>query len=178
MNFRLGVGTREVRFGLIPNFALGSIADVSSPASPGGDSLVFGVGTVNRRFDVRGVKIGDIGITSPSCGVTGRVTGGITKGQRLDAEGSGNGKGPHRRLVLSGTDSMPSVDTIRLAPRPRSWLSRSFGSREVEEARMFPSPPLPNWKGSDQIKCGIYDAFNAITDDPPRQQPGGTAERL
>lgn len=68
----------SVRLGLVPHFALGSIADVSSPASPGGDSLVFGVGDVNGRFDVRGVEIIDVTQTSPSIRTIGRLTGGVT----------------------------------------------------------------------------------------------------
>jgi hypothetical protein len=78
LKFMLGVGMAEVRLGLIPNLAMGSIADVSGPASPGGDSLVLRVGNVNGWLDVRGVEISDVGITSPSCRVTGRVTKGVT----------------------------------------------------------------------------------------------------
>lgn len=66
LKFMLGVGMAEVRLGLIPNFALGSIADVSGPTSPGGDSLVLRVGNVNGWFDVGRVEVSDIGITSLS----------------------------------------------------------------------------------------------------------------
>jgi len=66
VKFSLRVGVTNVSLGLIPHFALGSIADVSSPTSPGGDSLILRVGDVNGWFDVRGVEISDIGVTSPS----------------------------------------------------------------------------------------------------------------
>lgn len=64
---------------MIPHFALGSRADVSDPASPGGDSLMVRVGNVDGWFDVRGLEIGDVGITSPPRRVMiGRVTGKVT----------------------------------------------------------------------------------------------------
>lgn len=63
----------SVRLGLVPHFALGSIADISNPASAGGDPLVLRMGDVNGWFDVRGVDLRDVGITSPSSRVIGRV---------------------------------------------------------------------------------------------------------
>jgi hypothetical protein len=71
--FCLHVGMTNVRLGVVPHFALGSIADISNPASAGGDPLVLRVGDVNGWFDVRGVEISDVGITSPSSRVIGRV---------------------------------------------------------------------------------------------------------
>lgn len=73
VKFFLCIGMMDVRLGLIPHFALGPVADVSDPASPGGDSLVLRMSNVNGWFNVRGPEIGDIGITSPSRRVTGRV---------------------------------------------------------------------------------------------------------
>lgn len=156
VKFSLWAEMMNVRLGLIPHFALGSIADVSNPASAGGDSLVLRMGDVNGWFEVRGFEISDICVTSPSCGMIVGVTGGATSsvacGQPRDVKrsavewgnGCENGKRAHMRLASSGTDSMPS-EGIRLAPRPRSWLSSRFsGPREVDEGRMLPSPPLPN----------------------------------
>jgi hypothetical protein len=83
-----------VRLRLVPHFALGPVADVSSPASPGGDPLVVRVGDVNGRLDVRGSDISDICVTPPSCRVMGRVvTGGGTDG--------GSASGAKRREPVS-----------------------------------------------------------------------------
>lgn len=78
VNFSLLVGTTNVRFGVIPHFTLGSVADVSGPASPGGDSIVVIMGNVNGWFDVRRPEIGDVGIASPSCRMSTSATGDIT----------------------------------------------------------------------------------------------------
>jgi hypothetical protein len=72
----VGVGKSDVRLRVVPHFALGPIADVSDSTSSGGDPLVLRVDDMDRWFDVRGLEISDIGITSPSCrmgAVTGRV---------------------------------------------------------------------------------------------------------
>jgi len=82
--FSLLVGTADVRLGLVPHFALGPIADVSSPASSSGDSLVLGVNDVDRWFDVGGVEVRDVGVTSPSYRVSSsviRYTFGAVSGQ-------------------------------------------------------------------------------------------------
>jgi hypothetical protein len=55
-----------VRLGLVPHFALGPIANVSSPASASGDSLVLGMNDVDGGFDVRRPETNDAGIASPS----------------------------------------------------------------------------------------------------------------
>lgn len=61
----------------------------------------------------------------------------------------------------SGTVSMPSMDRVRLAPRPRSRLSRFSGPREVDEGRMLPTPPRPNCKEKKRsVKDPVHDAFH------------------
>jgi len=90
--FPLGLGTTDVRFGLVPHFALGPIADVSGPASPGGDPLVLWVGDVNGRLDVRGLDISDVGVTSPS----GRVTVSVKRSVLKDGFNSVTRKDPVR----------------------------------------------------------------------------------
>jgi len=67
--FLLWVGNSDVSFRLVPHFALGPITDVSNPAPSGRDSLVVRMNDVNRRFDVRGRDVRDIGVTSPACRV-------------------------------------------------------------------------------------------------------------
>jgi hypothetical protein len=64
-------GGERVRLGLVPYFALGPITDVSSPASSGGDFLVFRMSDMDGWFDIRGSEIRDVGVTSPSCRVPG-----------------------------------------------------------------------------------------------------------
>ena len=72
-NFSLWLGNTDVRLRLIPHFALGPITDVSDPASSSGDPLVVGVDGVDGWFDIRGLEISDVGVTSPSRRVTGGV---------------------------------------------------------------------------------------------------------
>lgn len=62
----LWVGMTKVRLGMVPHFALGPIADVSNPTSSGGDSLVLWMSNVNGWFEVRGLEISDVSVTSPS----------------------------------------------------------------------------------------------------------------
>jgi len=63
-----------VRFGLVPHFALGPIANVSSPASSGGDSLVVGMNNVDGWLDIRGCDLLNAGVSAPSDGTSSRVT--------------------------------------------------------------------------------------------------------
>lgn len=79
--------------GLIPHFALGSIPDVSSSASTGGDSLVLGVNDMDGRLDVRGSEIRDVGVTSSSRGVNVRMTGSETSGGVRDTNRSATARG-------------------------------------------------------------------------------------
>lgn len=79
VNLCLGVGASEVGFRLIPHFALGPIADVSSSASAGRDSLMLRVDNVDGWFNVRGPGLGDVGITSPPSRVMGVIRMGIFK---------------------------------------------------------------------------------------------------
>jgi len=62
-------GGSDVGLRLVPYFALGPIANVPHPASSGGDSFVVGMSVVDRRFEVRGPKVCDLGVASPSCRV-------------------------------------------------------------------------------------------------------------
>jgi len=61
-----GLGKPDVRFGLVPHFALGPVADVSDPASSGRDLFMLRMSNVNGWLDVRGSEIRDVGITSSS----------------------------------------------------------------------------------------------------------------
>lgn len=167
-NLCLGVGASEMGFRLIPHFALGPITDVTNSASAGRDSLMLRVDNVDGWFNVRGPGLSDISITSPSSRVIGGLTSseiawhsrGRSNSQQLYAKNEWEQRDSHG-WVSSRTDSMPSEGTVRLAPRPRSRLiSRSSGprEREVDEGRILPNPPLPNWKRynnekrSDQLK--------------------------
>jgi hypothetical protein len=74
---------------------------------------------------------------------------------------------------------MPSLGRIRVAPRPRSRLiSRSSGPREVEDERMFPNPPLPNWKRKNNTSARIDQSKSRHIhiDDPIHQQLGGVLD--
>jgi hypothetical protein len=74
VKFRLlVVGKADVRFGLVPHFAMGPITDVSSPTSSSGDFLVLRVDDVNGWFYIRGTEVRDVGVTSPSSGMWGRI---------------------------------------------------------------------------------------------------------
>jgi len=73
VKFSLGVGMFDVRLRLIPHFALGPIANVSNPATPGGDPVVLGMNDMDGWFDVRGPDVSDVGVTSSSCRVVVRV---------------------------------------------------------------------------------------------------------
>ena len=64
-------GGSDVGFRLVPHFFLGPIANVSSPTSSGRDSLMLGMSDVDRWFDVRGPKVCNVGISSPSRRLSG-----------------------------------------------------------------------------------------------------------
>jgi hypothetical protein len=132
-----------VRLGLVPYFALGPITDISNPTASGGNQLVIGMRGMNGWLDVRGPELPDTGETPSNRGPGG---GNSTHSQKCQTICSSiwYGRVAHWR-GHSGTTSMPSVGTMRLAPRPCSWLSLS-PSRDVDEARMLPSPPRPNCK--------------------------------
>ena len=66
-------GGSDVGLRLVPHFALGPIANIPNPASSGGDSFVVGMSVVDRRFKVRGPKVSDLGVASPSCRVSGSI---------------------------------------------------------------------------------------------------------
>jgi len=68
------MGLFVVRLGLVPYFALGPIADVSSSTSPSGDQLVLGMNDVDGWFDVRRPELHDVGVASPSCRMSGSGT--------------------------------------------------------------------------------------------------------
>lgn len=97
----------DVRFGLIPYFALGPVANVSSPTSSGGDSLALGMDDVDRRFDVGGPDFSDVGITSPSSRVV-VVTGGCTAKRSAIALEAVKERKNSRQRVLRDV-----IDTIR-----------------------------------------------------------------
>ena len=51
--------------GLVPHFALGPIANVSSPTSASGDHLVLGMNDMDGGLDVGGPEIRDVGKACP-----------------------------------------------------------------------------------------------------------------
>jgi hypothetical protein len=62
------LGTKwDVGFGLVPHFALGPIANVPDPTSSGGDFLMLGMSDVDGWLDVRGSKLRNVGVSTPSC---------------------------------------------------------------------------------------------------------------
>jgi len=118
LNFPIGLGKTDVRLGLVPHFAVGSIADVASPASPGGDPLMLWVGDVNGRLDVRGLDISDVGVTSPSSRVTVSVNGSVLK---------------------NGIDSVTRKDPVGTPPSFQAYLpvlrtARGRGRTHVAES--------------------------------------------
>jgi len=145
----LRVGALDVRLGLVPHFALGPITNVSSPTSSGRDFLIVGVNDVDGWLEIRGSEFLNAGVTVPSNRTPSKATAHTAKrcqtGQQLHMEYLVVGRVTHEG-ESSGTASVPSPGCVRLAPRPRSWLSRSSGPREVEDGRMLPAPPRPNYK--------------------------------
>lgn len=64
----------EVGFGLVPHFALGPIANIPDPTSSGGDSLMLGMSDMDGWLDVRGSKVRNVGVSTPSRRTSGRLT--------------------------------------------------------------------------------------------------------
>ena len=68
------MGALDVRFGLVPYFALGPITNVSSSTSSGRDPLVVGVNDVDGWLNIKGSELLNAVVTVPSNRTPSRVT--------------------------------------------------------------------------------------------------------